>query len=106
MVQLEHPHAAGSGVLRAPLSPHHGSSPALMDAGLGILGWMLLGMQVAPATVAMENTLAVKFPATFMCPSLSLGESPCPVSQARPAPHCAGCAASAGTVCAGLGFSL
>lgn len=76
-VQLEHPCAAGSGVARAPPSPHRSPSPALTDAELGISGWMLLGMQVAPATVAMENTLAVKFPAVFVCPSLSLGESPC-----------------------------
>lgn len=32
-------------------------------------------MQVAPATVAMENTLAAEFPAIFMCLSLSSGVS-------------------------------
>lgn len=42
---------------------------------MGVSGWMLLGMKVAPATVAMENTSVAKFPAIFTCPSLSSGES-------------------------------
>lgn len=62
-------------LVAVPAVPHCGSLPAPLDTGLGALGWMLLGMQVAPATVAMENTSVANFPAIFMCPSLSSRES-------------------------------
>lgn len=84
-----------------------GSPPAPADAGLGVLGWMLLGMPVAPATVAMENTSLVKFPAIFTCPSLSWGES-----LVSGEPGTAGSAPGRlppprwwATACAGPGFS-
>lgn len=59
------------GTVRVPPVPHRDP----LHTGLGVSGWMLLGMQVAPATVAMENTSVAKFPAIFMCPSLSCAES-------------------------------
>lgn len=78
-VQPEHPCAASGGVRRGP---HRSCTVALCRLQLQqMLGWVFwdgccLGCKVAPVTVAMENTLLVKFPAILMCPSLSLGESP------------------------------
>lgn len=63
------------GTERVPPVPGHDPLPAPLDIGLSVSGWMLLGMQVAPATVAMENNSVAKFPAIFMCPSLSSRES-------------------------------
>lgn len=63
------------GMVSVPPVPCCDSLPAPLDTGLGVSGWMLLGMQVAPATVAMENTSVAKFPVIFMCPSLSSRES-------------------------------
>lgn len=83
-------------LLGVPAVPRRDSLPASLDTGLGVSGWMLLGMQVAPATVAMENTSVAKFPAIFMCPSLSSGGPWWMVSQARLALHGQAAAVAAG----------
>lgn len=104
--QSEHRCAAGSAILRGPTGSALWFFTGSSSSRLGVSGWMLLRMQVAPATVAMENTLAAKYPAIFMCPSLSWGESP-----ASGEPGAAGSALGRlpprlrGTVCAGPGFS-
>lgn len=85
----------------APLVPRRGSSPAPLDAGLGVPGWMLLGMQVAPATVAMENT----WWQNFQCPSLSVGEALGSGETGTAGSAPGGCRRAAGTVCARPGSS-